>query len=217
MVRRAGRCRADRRSTCRSPRSSRANLLRPAISDSVQRHRPGGQRIGYIRLWAYTRDEVTRILYDELGNGPPQGRRRAGARPPQQMGRGAGRCGRDLRRRRRRHGDRRPRRQAQPRHLPLAQAGGRHHRRRHAQRHGAARLFAEEERRAAGRRADRRQRARRHRLSAARRQPAGTRGRGRLRRRQRGWRTIRSSRMSPCPSMCATPPAPTRSSMPRRR
>ncbi len=40
-----------------------------AISDSVRRFDQGGHRIGYIRLWAYTRDEVTRILYNELGKG----------------------------------------------------------------------------------------------------------------------------------------------------
>jgi C-terminal processing protease CtpA/Prc len=40
-----------------------------AISDSVRRLDQGGKRIGFIRLWAYTRDDVTQILYDELGNG----------------------------------------------------------------------------------------------------------------------------------------------------
>ncbi len=45
------------------------DLFVQAISDSVKRLDQGGKRIGYIRLWAYTREEVTSILYDELGNG----------------------------------------------------------------------------------------------------------------------------------------------------
>ena len=40
-----------------------------AISASVRRLDQNGQRIGYVRLWSYTRDDVTRILYDELGHG----------------------------------------------------------------------------------------------------------------------------------------------------
>ncbi len=40
-----------------------------AISDSVQRFDQNGRRIGYVRLWSYTRDEVTGILYDELSSG----------------------------------------------------------------------------------------------------------------------------------------------------
>ncbi len=45
------------------------DLFVRAISDSVRRFDQGGKRIGYIRLWAYTRDDVTQVLYDELGNG----------------------------------------------------------------------------------------------------------------------------------------------------
>ncbi len=46
------------------------DLFVKAISASVKRLDQGGKRIGYIRLWSYTRDEVTRILNDELGKGP---------------------------------------------------------------------------------------------------------------------------------------------------
>ena len=45
------------------------DLFVKAISDSVKRLDQGGHKIGYIRLWAYTREDVTRILYDELGTG----------------------------------------------------------------------------------------------------------------------------------------------------
>ena len=45
------------------------DLFVKAISDSVKRFDQGGHKIGYIRLWAYTREEVTSILYDELGKG----------------------------------------------------------------------------------------------------------------------------------------------------
>ena len=62
------------------------DLFVKAISASVKRIDRGGHSIGYIRLWSYTREEVTRVLYDALGKGRPQGRRRAGAGPPQQMG-----------------------------------------------------------------------------------------------------------------------------------
>jgi C-terminal processing protease CtpA/Prc len=40
-----------------------------AIAASARRLDQGGRHIGYIRLWSYTRDEVTRILYRELGQG----------------------------------------------------------------------------------------------------------------------------------------------------
>ncbi len=45
------------------------DLFVKAISDSVKTFDQAGKRIGYIRLWAYTREEVTNILYDELGKG----------------------------------------------------------------------------------------------------------------------------------------------------
>ena len=45
------------------------DLFVKAISDSVKRLDQGGHKIGYIRLWAYTREEVTSVLYDELGKG----------------------------------------------------------------------------------------------------------------------------------------------------
>ncbi len=45
------------------------DLFVQAISDSVKQLDQGGHKIGYIRLWAYTREEVTSILYDELGQG----------------------------------------------------------------------------------------------------------------------------------------------------
>lgn len=45
------------------------DLFLEAISASVRRLDQNGLRIGYIRIWAYTRNEVTRILYDELGSG----------------------------------------------------------------------------------------------------------------------------------------------------
>jgi C-terminal processing protease CtpA/Prc len=46
------------------------DLFVSAIADSVKRVDQGNRRIGYIRLWAYTRGEtVTQILYDELGQG----------------------------------------------------------------------------------------------------------------------------------------------------
>ena len=45
------------------------DLFVKAISDSVKRLDQGGKRIGTIRLWAYTREEVTSVLYDELGKG----------------------------------------------------------------------------------------------------------------------------------------------------
>ena len=45
------------------------DLFVKAISDSVRRFDQDGHKIGYLRLWAYTRDEVTSILYDELGKG----------------------------------------------------------------------------------------------------------------------------------------------------
>ena len=45
------------------------DLFVKSISDSVKRLDQGGHRIGYIRLWSYTRDAVTRVLYDELGKG----------------------------------------------------------------------------------------------------------------------------------------------------
>lgn len=45
------------------------DLFVKAISESEKRLDQGGKRIGYIRLWAYTRDEVTQLLYDALDNG----------------------------------------------------------------------------------------------------------------------------------------------------
>ncbi len=45
------------------------DLFVQAISDSVKTFDQGGHKIGYIRLWAYTREQVTSILYDELGQG----------------------------------------------------------------------------------------------------------------------------------------------------
>jgi carboxyl-terminal processing protease len=45
------------------------DLFVQAISDSVKHLDQGAKRIGYIRLWSYTRDDVTQVLYDELGNG----------------------------------------------------------------------------------------------------------------------------------------------------
>ncbi len=46
------------------------DLFVKAISDSVKSIDQGGERIGYVRLWAYTRgDAVIQILYDELGKG----------------------------------------------------------------------------------------------------------------------------------------------------
>ena len=45
------------------------DLFVKAISASVKRIDRGGKRIGYLRLWAYTREEVTSVLYDELGKG----------------------------------------------------------------------------------------------------------------------------------------------------
>ena len=45
------------------------DLFVKAISASVKRFDQGGHSIGYIRLWAYTREEVTSVLYDELGKG----------------------------------------------------------------------------------------------------------------------------------------------------
>ena len=40
-----------------------------SIADSVHVVERGNRRIGYIRLWTYTSDRVTEILYDELGQG----------------------------------------------------------------------------------------------------------------------------------------------------
>ena len=40
-----------------------------AISDSATTVDQGGHRIGYIHLWMYTSDQVTRILYDALARG----------------------------------------------------------------------------------------------------------------------------------------------------
>lgn len=40
-----------------------------SIASSARRVDQGGRRLGYIRLWSYTRDEVTSILYRELGQG----------------------------------------------------------------------------------------------------------------------------------------------------
>jgi len=40
-----------------------------AIEDSVRVVRRDGRKIGVIRLWSYTRDEVTHVLYRELGGG----------------------------------------------------------------------------------------------------------------------------------------------------
>ncbi len=45
------------------------DLFVNAISASARVIDRGDKRIGYIRLWAYTREEVTSILYDELGQG----------------------------------------------------------------------------------------------------------------------------------------------------
>lgn len=45
------------------------DLFVKAISASVRRFDRGDKSIGYIRLWSYTRDDVTQILYDELGKG----------------------------------------------------------------------------------------------------------------------------------------------------
>ena len=45
------------------------DLFVKAISDSVRRFDQGGHKIGYIRLWAYTREDVTSVLFDELGQG----------------------------------------------------------------------------------------------------------------------------------------------------
>ena len=40
-----------------------------AIGDSARRLDQNGKRIGYIRLWSYTRDDVTQVLYNELSRG----------------------------------------------------------------------------------------------------------------------------------------------------
>ena len=45
------------------------DLFVKAISDSVRRLDQAGHRIGYIHLWSYTAEEVTQILYEELGQG----------------------------------------------------------------------------------------------------------------------------------------------------
>lgn len=45
------------------------DLFVQAISASVRRLDQVDKRIGYIRLWAYTREEVTGVLYEELGKG----------------------------------------------------------------------------------------------------------------------------------------------------
>ncbi len=45
------------------------DLFVKAISDSVRRLDQGSNRIGYVRLWSYTREAVTRVLYEELGAG----------------------------------------------------------------------------------------------------------------------------------------------------
>lgn len=40
-----------------------------AIEDSVRVIESGNRRIGYVRLWTYTTDRVTDVLYNELGQG----------------------------------------------------------------------------------------------------------------------------------------------------
>jgi carboxyl-terminal processing protease len=46
-----------------------SETLLGAISDSVRVVNRGDRRIGYVRIWSYTRDEVGRILNYELGGG----------------------------------------------------------------------------------------------------------------------------------------------------
>lgn len=46
-----------------------APTLVSSIADSVHVVERGNRRIGYVRLWTYTSDRVTEILYEELGQG----------------------------------------------------------------------------------------------------------------------------------------------------
>jgi C-terminal processing protease CtpA/Prc len=41
-----------------------------AIAASAKRLDQGGHRIGYLHLWSYTREDVTRTIYDAIANGP---------------------------------------------------------------------------------------------------------------------------------------------------
>ncbi len=46
-----------------------SEVLLEAISDSIRVVNHNGRRIGYIRIWSYTRSEVRQILANELGGG----------------------------------------------------------------------------------------------------------------------------------------------------